>query len=213
MEKLQLTLLEIEPIFFLYVLSATKSIAEGHLTKLKALYKVTSLSKCMFLKALCLGKGISGTQSLWEKIPGCLCHMHALSFPKRISGSAEVVWGGSLFCFPTGCGKSFKRTWTETQLFYWSNSASLQQTAERLGRYEGMYHGHYQSDNILFFSSHCLLHHSLLSWPQIEFSVFALSLLSSPGSFGFRGTLSLLSQLPALGCLFLIFSALPVILH
>lgn len=125
-----------------YVLSATKSVAEGHLTKLKDVYKVTSLSKCMFLKALHLEKGMSGTESLWERIPGCLYHTHTLSFPKRISGSAEVVWGGALFCFPTGCGKSFKSTWAETQLFYWSYSASLQQTAETVGGCEGMNPGH-----------------------------------------------------------------------
>lgn len=59
----QLTLLEIEPICFLYVLLARTSV-EGHLTKLKDLYKVIILSKCMFLKALHLEKGMSGTQSL-----------------------------------------------------------------------------------------------------------------------------------------------------
>lgn len=48
-KKLQLILLEIEPVFFFYVLSATNSVAEGHLAKLKDLYKVSALSKGMFL--------------------------------------------------------------------------------------------------------------------------------------------------------------------
>ena len=70
MEKLQLILLEIGPILSFYIFSATKSMAEWQ--KLKDLYKVTSFSKCMFLKALNLGKGMAGAESLWERIPRCL---------------------------------------------------------------------------------------------------------------------------------------------
>jgi len=61
-EKLQLILLEIGPILSFYIFSATKSMAEWQ--KLKDLYKVTSFSKCMFLKALNLGKGMAGAESL-----------------------------------------------------------------------------------------------------------------------------------------------------
>lgn len=46
-----------------YVLSATKIVAEGPLTYLKDLYKVTSFSKCMGLRALDLEKGMSGPES------------------------------------------------------------------------------------------------------------------------------------------------------
>lgn len=51
---------------------ATKGVPEGHLTELEDVYKVTSFNKCMFLKILDLEKGMAGTESLSEKIPGCL---------------------------------------------------------------------------------------------------------------------------------------------
>lgn len=88
-----------------------------------------------------------------------------------------------------------------------------------MGRCEGMYHGHI---GMLFSvtNAKCIklikFYFLILTVCFITFCLAdtdVVSVFAKSASFVFGRTLSLLSQLPALGCLFLIFSALPVVSH
>lgn len=137
----------------------------------------------MFLQALHLKKGMSGTESLSEKIPGCLCLFQKEFrdqlkwFEEELSSVSQLVVESLLKVHEQKLSSSaghiqhlFNR-----QLKEWEDVKVCVQTS-----WNAFCLTNIKCSTLITFNfphSHCLLHHSLLCWAQMMFLCLQLVLL------------------------------------